>query len=33
VPKVEKILKRKGHKIDAVTSVADALSNLDAAKV
>jgi len=29
---VEKILKRKGHKIDAVTSVADALSNLDAGK-
>jgi len=29
---VEKILKRKGHKIDAATSVADALHNLDAGK-
>jgi DNA-binding NtrC family response regulator len=27
---VEKILKRKGHKVDAVTSVADALKSLDA---
>ena len=27
---VEKILKRKGHKVDAVTSVADALKTLDA---
>ena len=27
---VEKILKRKGHKIDAATSVADALKILDA---
>ena len=26
---VEKILKRKGHKVDAVTSVADALKSLD----
>ncbi len=29
---VEKILKRKGHTIDAVTSVADALRNLDEGK-
>jgi DNA-binding NtrC family response regulator len=27
---VEKILKRKGHRVDAVTTVADALRNLDA---
>jgi len=29
---VEKILKRKGHKVDAATSVADALRTLDAGK-
>ena len=27
---VDKILKRKGHKVDAVTTVADALKTLDA---
>jgi len=30
---VEKILKRKGHKVDAVTSVADALRTLDAGNI